>query len=194
MVLLDVIMETDTAGLELVEFIRKELKNETVRIILRTGQPGPGAGAARHRRLRHQRLQGEDRAHRRQAVHLADRGAAQLSAAPAHGRDPPRPRDHHRGGLDLVRFQVDAAAGRGRAHPDRLAAQRRLRRNPGAARGPERARDLLGAGRLRLLQPLHRHRRLGNHRGRPAAAGRGGLHPPPARVLGRAARCSTSRR
>ena len=39
-VLLDVIMETDTAGLGLVEFIRKELKNETVRIILRTGQPG----------------------------------------------------------------------------------------------------------------------------------------------------------
>jgi signal transduction histidine kinase/response regulator of citrate/malate metabolism len=39
-VLLDVIMETDSAGLELVEFIRNELKNETVRIILRTGQPG----------------------------------------------------------------------------------------------------------------------------------------------------------
>jgi signal transduction histidine kinase len=39
-VLLDVIMETDVAGLDLVEFIRSELKNETVRIILRTGQPG----------------------------------------------------------------------------------------------------------------------------------------------------------
>src|SRR5713101_5115842 len=39
-VLLDVIMETDVAGLELVEFIRNEIKNETVRIILRTGQPG----------------------------------------------------------------------------------------------------------------------------------------------------------
>src|ERR1700738_5228666 len=39
-VLLDVIMETDSAGLDLVEFIRKDLKNETVRIILRTGQPG----------------------------------------------------------------------------------------------------------------------------------------------------------
>jgi signal transduction histidine kinase len=39
-VLLDVIMETDTAGLDLVEFIREDLKNETVRIILRTGQPG----------------------------------------------------------------------------------------------------------------------------------------------------------
>src|ERR1700743_691444 len=39
-VLLDVIMETDAAGLDLVEYIRNELRNETVRIILRTGQPG----------------------------------------------------------------------------------------------------------------------------------------------------------
>jgi signal transduction histidine kinase/CheY-like chemotaxis protein len=39
-VLLDVIMETDIAGLELVEYIRNEIRNETVRIILRTGQPG----------------------------------------------------------------------------------------------------------------------------------------------------------
>ena len=39
-VLLDVVMETDSAGLDLVGFIRQELKNETVRIILRTGQPG----------------------------------------------------------------------------------------------------------------------------------------------------------
>ena len=39
-VLLDVIMETDAAGLDLVEYIRNDLHNETVRIILRTGQPG----------------------------------------------------------------------------------------------------------------------------------------------------------
>jgi signal transduction histidine kinase len=39
-ILLDVVMETDSAGLDLVGFIRNELKNETVRIILRTGQPG----------------------------------------------------------------------------------------------------------------------------------------------------------
>src|ERR1700680_1238285 len=39
-VLLDVIMETDAAGLDLVEYIRNEIRNETVRIILRTGQPG----------------------------------------------------------------------------------------------------------------------------------------------------------
>src|SRR3954447_18160658 len=39
-VLLDVVMETESSGLELVDVIRNELKNETVRIILRTGQPG----------------------------------------------------------------------------------------------------------------------------------------------------------
>jgi signal transduction histidine kinase len=38
--LLDVVMETDDAGLSLVDYIRTQLKNETVRIILRTGQPG----------------------------------------------------------------------------------------------------------------------------------------------------------
>jgi signal transduction histidine kinase len=39
-VLLDVVMETDDAGLHLVDYIRTQLRNETVRIILRTGQPG----------------------------------------------------------------------------------------------------------------------------------------------------------
>ena len=39
-VLLDVVMETDDAGLKLVHFIREELGNRHVRIILRTGQPG----------------------------------------------------------------------------------------------------------------------------------------------------------
>ncbi|WP_049974048.1 DUF3369 domain-containing protein [Azospirillum sp. B4] len=39
-VLLDVVMETDDAGLVLARRIRRELGNEAVRIILRTGQPG----------------------------------------------------------------------------------------------------------------------------------------------------------
>ncbi len=39
-VLLDVVMETDDAGLRLARAIREELGNELVRIILRTGQPG----------------------------------------------------------------------------------------------------------------------------------------------------------
>ncbi len=37
---IDVIMESDDAGLELVDFIRKELHNHNIRLIIRTGQPG----------------------------------------------------------------------------------------------------------------------------------------------------------
>ena len=40
LILLDVVMESDQAGLELVRYIREEIKNLQVRIILRTGQPG----------------------------------------------------------------------------------------------------------------------------------------------------------
>jgi len=39
-ILLDVVMETDNAGLDAVKYIRQELNNQSVRIILRTGQPG----------------------------------------------------------------------------------------------------------------------------------------------------------
>ena len=40
LVLLDVVMESDEAGLEVVKYIRNVLCNFLVRIILRTGQPG----------------------------------------------------------------------------------------------------------------------------------------------------------
>jgi len=40
LVLLDVVMETDHAGLDVAKQIREELNNSLVRIILRTGQPG----------------------------------------------------------------------------------------------------------------------------------------------------------
>lgn len=40
LVLLDVVMETDDAGLQTAEYIRQQLHNPFVRIILRTGQPG----------------------------------------------------------------------------------------------------------------------------------------------------------
>ena len=39
-ILLDVVMENESTGLDLVKWIRSELKNTSVRIILRTGQPG----------------------------------------------------------------------------------------------------------------------------------------------------------
>lgn len=39
-VLLDVVMENHQTGLQLIKYIREEIENRTVRIILRTGQPG----------------------------------------------------------------------------------------------------------------------------------------------------------
>lgn len=38
--LLDVVMETDTAGLDVVKYVRNVIRNQNVRIVLRTGQPG----------------------------------------------------------------------------------------------------------------------------------------------------------
>ncbi len=40
LILLDVVMEHDNAGLKLIDYIRNDLKNQMVRIVLRTGQPG----------------------------------------------------------------------------------------------------------------------------------------------------------
>lgn len=40
LILLDVVMETDDAGLRVVRYIREDLDNRKVRIVLRTGQPG----------------------------------------------------------------------------------------------------------------------------------------------------------
>ena len=40
LILLDVVMETDDAGLKVVQTIREELKNIFVQIVLRTGQAG----------------------------------------------------------------------------------------------------------------------------------------------------------
>jgi response regulator RpfG family c-di-GMP phosphodiesterase len=44
-VLLDVVMETEDSGLQLVRYIREKLCNRTVRIVLRTGQPGKAPAA-----------------------------------------------------------------------------------------------------------------------------------------------------
>ena len=40
LILLDVVMDINDAGLQVVQYIREELQNKRVRIILRTGQPG----------------------------------------------------------------------------------------------------------------------------------------------------------
>lgn len=38
--IVDVVMETTQAGLELVRWVRENLNNHVIRLILRTGQPG----------------------------------------------------------------------------------------------------------------------------------------------------------
>lgn len=40
LILLDIVMERDDSGLDVAEFIREDLHNKLIRIILRTGQPG----------------------------------------------------------------------------------------------------------------------------------------------------------
>ena len=40
LILLDVVMDTNDAGLQVIQYIREKLENKRVRIILRTGQPG----------------------------------------------------------------------------------------------------------------------------------------------------------
>lgn len=40
LILLDIVMETESSGLDVVRYIREELKNKKVRIVLRTAYPG----------------------------------------------------------------------------------------------------------------------------------------------------------
>ena len=51
--LVDVVMESDTAGLGLIRWIRSELDNRFTRLILRTGQPGYCAPDRCHHEIRH---------------------------------------------------------------------------------------------------------------------------------------------
>ncbi len=45
MAFVDVVMETDDAGLQLVKWIRRDLKNQAIRLVLRTGQAGNASEA-----------------------------------------------------------------------------------------------------------------------------------------------------
>ena len=51
LVLLDVVMETDDAGLSLVRYIREQLKNDQVRVVLGDTDRGDGFGSAGSRSL-----------------------------------------------------------------------------------------------------------------------------------------------
>ena len=87
LILLDVVMETEDAGLRLVHQIRNEMHNSLVRIVLRTGQPGR-PGAAGDPRLRHQRLQDQDRADGAEALHHRHRLPALLRDPLRHRQEP----------------------------------------------------------------------------------------------------------
>ena len=182
-VLLDVIMESDTAGLELVEFIRNELKNETVRIILRTGQPGQ----APERRVI---VDYDINDYKAKTELTADKLFTSLTAALRSYQQLQRMVETRRG-LEII---IEAASTLFDFKSMQRLAEGVLTQiasllNVDCAgilvlrEGAECARDLLGAGRLRLLQPLHRRRvsKLLEHDLRQLV--RGGVHPPPARIL-----------
>ena len=182
-VLLDVIMESDTAGLGLVEFIRKELKNETVRIILRTGQPGQ----APERRVI---VDYDINDYKAKTELTADKLFTALTAALRSHQQLERMVQTRRG-LEII---IEAASALFDFKSMQRLAEGVLTQiasllNVDCAgilvlrEASKRARNVLGARRLGLLQPLHRQRSLRNHRARPAASGRGGIHPPPSRVF-----------
>ena len=141
MVFLDVVMETDSAGLELVDYIRKELKNETVRIVLRTGQPGQ----APERRVI---VDYDINDYKAKTELTADKLFTTLTAA-LRGYQQLQRLTETRRGLEIIieaastffDFQSMQRLARGRSDPDRLAPQRRLRRHPrGAATAATAAR------------------------------------------------------
>ena len=159
-VLLDVIMESDTAGLELVEFIRKELKNDTVRIILRTGQPGQ----APERRVI---VDYDINDYKAKTELTADKLFTALTAALRSYQQLQRMIETRRG-LEII---IEAAGTLFDFKSMQRLAEGVLTQiasllNVSCAgilvlrEAPELPRDVLGAGRLRLLQPLHRLRRV----------------------------------
>ena len=81
--LIDVVMETNTAGLELCAYIRETLKDKTTQLY--GARPGrPGAGTHRDRSLRHQRLLHQGRDDRAEALH---RREVRRAAGPQRGAD-----------------------------------------------------------------------------------------------------------
>ena len=93
-ILLDVVMESDQAGLDLVRRIREELGNSFVRIVLRTGQPGQAP--------EHEVIAGYDINDYKEKTELtAQRLATTLYAALRAYRDM-RTIEAHRRGLERV--------------------------------------------------------------------------------------------
>jgi YD repeat-containing protein len=155
-VLLDVVMETETAGLDLVSYVRSELRNDTVRIILRTGQPGQ----APERRVI---VDYDINDYKAKTELTADKLFTSMTAALRSYQQLQRMLETRRGleiiieaASTLFDFPVDAAAGRGGPHAARLVAGGGLRRHPRAARRRRRPREVLDPRGIGLLPPLRR--------------------------------------
>ena len=153
-ILLDVVMETETAGLDLVEYIRRTLKNDPVRIILRTGQPGqaPERDVIVDYDINDYKAKTELTAAKLFTALTA--ALAQLSAAAPHDRHPPRARDHHRRHGHPRRSALASPPGGGHSDPARIAARRRCAGILVLREGSDLDTRLLGAGRIGLLPTM----------------------------------------
>ena len=182
-VLLDVIMETDEAGLDLVEYIRNDLKNETVRIILRTGQPGQ----APERRVI---VDYDINDYKAKTELTADKLFTSLTAALRSYQQLQRMVETRRG-LEII---IDAASTLYDFKSMQRLAEGVLTQiasllNVDCAgilvlRDSAEAEEmLLGAGRLGLLQPFHRRPRHQRARRRAARRRQGGVPPPRSQFL-----------
>jgi CheY-like chemotaxis protein len=176
-ILLDVVMEQDDAGLHLVRYIRETLKLADVRIILRTGQPGyaPEIDAIRDFDINDYKTKSElTRIKLYTTVTAAIRSYEQIRAI-----------DSSRHGLDqIVRASTelmslhgvhDFASGVLARHPRRRAGRRAVRARPGR---PARVAPA-GDGLRRLV--LRPRRRRAHQRPRRARRQRGRARPGTAR-------------
>ena len=68
-------METDTAGLELCQYIRNDMENRLIQLIIRTGQPGLASLATAERHALAGRMD-DARLHAQRAADQLPRGSA----------------------------------------------------------------------------------------------------------------------
>ncbi len=93
LVLLDVVMETDDAGIALVQYIREQLHDTDVQIVLRTGQPGmaPEGDIVRRYEINGYFLKTEITAQRLQSIVISAlrnyRHTRSLRASPQHSHE-----------------------------------------------------------------------------------------------------------